>query len=131
MAVRDIYDETRGYKDCDDCENLEMDGICIDQCPEHDHGVNFKPKKVLKFKGEGGSHYKENRIVETYLLMEQVATNIFVETSDIKKALWTAIAMKHLDRVGTKNNDVDGELLKAENYIHRARTGEWIDKEDK
>ena len=85
--------------------------------------------KFKKFSGEGGSHYKKDRIVETYLLMEQVAANIFTQTSDIKKALWAAIAMKHLDRVGTKGN-VDKELLKAENYIHRARTGDWL-KEDK
>jgi hypothetical protein len=44
----------------------------------------------------------------------------------LSKALWAAMAMKHLCRVGTKaNNPVDLELGKVENYSHRARTGEW------
>ncbi|CAB4144569.1 hypothetical protein UFOVP457_52 [uncultured Caudovirales phage] len=44
----------------------------------------------------------------------------------LSKALWAAMAMKHLCRAGTKaDNPVDLELGKVENYSHRARTGEW------
>jgi len=79
--------------------------------------------------GEGPEHYKNNRIVETCLLMEQVAANVFFESGNILMALWSSLAMKHLDRLGTKKeNDIKEELLKIENYIHRARTGEWIQK---
>lgn len=79
--------------------------------------------------GEGPSHYKENRLVETCELMEQVANKVINATGEINKALWSAMAMKHIDRLGSKDgNDLDEELLKIENYAHRARTGTWIPK---
>ena len=46
-------------------------------------------------------------------------------TGDFKKALWTAFAVKRLGRLGLKDR-VDLELKKAENYLHKARTGEWL-----
>lgn len=39
-------------------------------------------------------------------------------------------ALKYLLRLGRKNSVIESELYKAENYIHRARTGKWIDKGD-
>jgi len=87
------------------------------------------------FKGEGGNHYKENGKTEVIENMEEVAVNIiFSESVEngitphiIKKAMNASYAEKHLKRAGTKKMaDVDSELLKAENYLHRARTGEWI-----
>lgn len=39
-----------------------------------------------------------------------------------------ATAMKYILRLGRKNS-VDEDLQKAENYIHRARTGKWIPRE--
>lgn len=39
-------------------------------------------------------------------------------------------ALKHLLRCGLKD-DVFCELLKAENYIHYARLGEWMPKDSK
>jgi hypothetical protein len=79
--------------------------------------------------GEGPLHYKTNRIVETCELMEQVACNVVKSGGCIKKALWSAMAMKHLDRLGTKDGtNLDEELLKIENYAHRARTEKWIQK---
>lgn len=41
------------------------------------------------------------------------------------KAMWVSFAAKHLLRAGLKD-DVDIELKKAENYLHKARTGEWL-----
>lgn len=38
---------------------------------------------------------------------------------------WILFAAKHLLRLGEKDN-VESELMKIENYIHRARTTEWI-----
>jgi len=88
-----------------------------------------KKTKIQKSSdAEGGDHYKEEK-TETIELMERVAENVYSETKDIKKALNSALSMKHLDRLGTKiENDLDDELLKTENYLHRARTGEWIKK---
>jgi hypothetical protein len=45
---------------------------------------------------------------------------------DPVKAMWVSFAVKHLLRAGLKD-DVDIELLKAENYLHKARTGEWME----
>jgi hypothetical protein len=81
---------------------------------------------VDKFEGCGGNHYKKNRVVETCILMEQVAKNVFDKTQDLNCALWSAMAMKHLDRVGTKDiASVEEELEKVENYAHKARTKVW------
>ena len=40
-------------------------------------------------------------------------------------------ALKYLSsRLGAKaNQPIELDLMKAENYIHRARTGKWLDKE--
>ena len=80
---------------------------------------------------EGGTHYKNSEVTETVELMENVAVNVLlagaITNKNIRKAMNASYAMKHLNRLGTKDgNDLDEELLKAENYIHRARTGEWI-----
>ena len=58
-------------------------------------------------------------------IQETIAENCFKATGDFKKALWTAFAVKHLGRLGLKDR-VDLELKKAENYLHKARTGEWL-----
>ena len=34
-------------------------------------------------------------------------------------------ALKYLLRLGKKDS-IESDLLKAENYLHRARTGEWL-----
>lgn len=36
-------------------------------------------------------------------------------------------ALKYLLRLGRKD-EVDKELFKAENYLHRARTGRWLEE---
>lgn len=58
-------------------------------------------------------------------VQETIAENCFRATGDFKKALWVSFALKHLGRLGLKD-DVNLELKKAENYLHKARTGEWI-----
>ena len=58
-------------------------------------------------------------------VQETIAENCFKATGDFKKALWVSFALKHLGRLGLKD-DVNLELKKAENYLHKARTGEWI-----
>lgn len=58
-------------------------------------------------------------------VQETIAENCFRATGDFKKALWVSFALKHLGRLGLKDN-ADLELKKAENYLHKARTGEWL-----
>lgn len=58
-------------------------------------------------------------------VQETIAENCFKATGDFKKALWVSFALKHLGRLGLKD-DADLELKKAENYLHKARTGEWL-----
>lgn len=58
-------------------------------------------------------------------VQETIAENCFKATNDFKKALWVSFALKHLGRLGLKD-DVNLELKKAENYLHKARTGEWL-----
>ena len=58
-------------------------------------------------------------------VQETIAENCFKATNDFKKALWVSFALKHLGRLGLKD-DVTLELKKAENYLHKARTGEWL-----
>lgn len=58
-------------------------------------------------------------------VQETIAQNCFKATGDFKKALWVSFALKHLGRLGLKDN-ADLELKKAENYLHKARTGEWL-----
>jgi len=98
--------------------------------------------------GEGLEHYKNHGSTEVIILMEQVGKQVFHAGFDeldhdmvgsetynkqldtiVESAVNASYGMKHLARVGTKEiASVEQELLKAENYIHRARTGEWINK---
>jgi len=106
--------------------STERDFISVN---DSDIDISRYPKEKKIESGEGLDHYKNDRLIETCILMEQVAKNVYNETHDISKALWSAMAMKHLDRVGTKEiANVNEELLKVENYVHRARTGKWINK---
>lgn len=38
-------------------------------------------------------------------------------------------AAKYIIRMGKKTEDFESDLFKAENYLHRARTGRWIENE--
>jgi hypothetical protein len=87
-----------------------------------------------KHSGQGGAHYKNNESQEVCVAMENEHFNVFkhcrnsgysIEQS-LKKALWSASAVKHELRAGTKEgNTVEQERGKAENYRHRQETGEW------
>jgi len=95
-----------------------------------------------KHNGEGGIHYKLHGTQEVIEAMEEVATNIassLLEANKneetvplplhtiIRKAMNASYAQKHIKRAGTKDiASIDSELHKAENYLHRARTGRWL-----
>ena len=69
-------------------------------------------------------HYA-NKEIEPILVQEQIMET--VSEVPAKSRLCIAQAIRYLMRAGTKQGeDWKKELSKAENYIHRARTGEWI-----
>jgi len=68
-------------------------------------------------------HYSSG--MDVAKIQEQVHENLLKDSDNKKRAMWVSFAVKHLLRAGLKD-DVDIELLKAENYLHRARTGEWL-----
>jgi len=75
-------------------------------------------------------HYRELEMmgVEPIIIMETIMCagipNEFWTT--VRRNLSAALATKYLLRMGRKDQS-DKELDKAANYIHRARTGRWID----
>lgn len=57
-----------------------------------------------------------------------VIENVIQSDSLTPSQAWCAgNALKYLLRLGKKDG-VESELYKAENYLHRARTGKWIDE---
>ena len=83
----------------------------LDTQPSHYHSQPFKSDVVL----------------ETIFLnvLKSEIEDLMVPTKGYLKAHWVSFAVKHLLRAGLKD-DVDCELLKAENYLHKARTGLWL-----
>lgn len=71
-----------------------------------------------------GKHYDFEQVNETIELIELV-----VERGSIprKSAYMIGNALKYIMRAGTKpNEDWKDDVAKAENYLHRALKGEWI-----
>ena len=79
------------------------------------------------------SHY-HSQSFDTAVVMEE----LFLQTAKIAfpdmnknqvkillKGFWTGFAQKYLIRLGQKD-DIDIELKKAQNYLHRAETGKWM-----
>ena len=61
--------------------------------------------------------------IEPIIVMEAISRRDIPEAPRLNIAL----AAKHILRAGHKvGNDWSEEIKKAENYLHRARTGEWI-----
>jgi len=81
-------------------------------------------------------HYRklESEKKEPIIRMEEkICNEIPVEFHLIcKRNLNLAMCEKHTSRAGEKKGeDWKKELEKAENYLHRARTGNWIGKDEK
>ena len=77
------------------------------------------------------SHYHPGMVfTETAQIQEYVNNNIlksgqYDEETRNRIALWAGMALKHLLRLGLKD-DMLVEIRKSENYCHRAIKGEWI-----
>lgn len=69
--------------------------------------------------------------IETIQYLEQMAECLIRNGVPPKKAHNIIAALKYLSpRLGAKDDTpIELDLMKAENYIHRARTGKWLDKE--
>lgn len=73
-----------------------------------------------------GAHYRK-KDYEAILVIEG-----FLDDENgipAKRKFLVASAMKYLFRLGHKGGDEGtlADLYKAENYLHRARTGEWME----
>lgn len=85
--------------------------------------MNPTQKKPTQPKKANGIHYQTGPFKETIELIEDVVTR---ENIPRKSAYAIGNAIKYLLRVGKKQGeDWQDDVEKAENYLHRARTGEW------
>jgi hypothetical protein len=84
--------------------------------------------EVAQEQVSGKARYSLSGGVETEDVIACVMANAFMSTGDMYKAWDVGNALKYLLRFGRKDG-CDVELGKAENYIHHARTGEWLEWE--
>jgi hypothetical protein len=68
---------------------------------------------------------------ETIDYLEYMMVKLLENNMTPERAYDVVCALKYLSpRLGAKaDQPVQLDLMKAENYIHRARTGKWLDKE--
>lgn len=69
-------------------------------------------------------------VYEPINVMEHFAKEFTKRGVPSEVGLEICLAIKYLLRIGTKDCG-DKELFKAENFIHRARTGNWIGQDAK
>lgn len=89
---------------------------------------NFPAKETMKASMQDAcdpEHYKGMRVEVIDILEDFVSQP---STLSQKQRLCVAQALRYLLRAGRKGI-ADIDLQKAENYIHRALTGQWIDRE--
>lgn len=69
--------------------------------------------------------------VETIDYLEYMMVKLLENNVSPERAYDVVCALKYLSpRLGAKSDQpIQLDLMKAENYIHRARTGKWLDKE--
>lgn len=65
------------------------------------------------------------RKIESHEILEWFAELFDQSSLSAVQKTWLLLAIKHLTRLG-KKNEIDSELSKTENYLHRSRTGKWI-----
>ena len=69
--------------------------------------------------------------VETIDYLEYMMVKLLENNVPPERAYDVVCALKYLSpRLGAKSDQpIQLDLMKAENYIHRARTGKWLDNE--
>ena len=81
-------------------------------------------KPAQKTRKAAGTHYDMKPIHETIEIIEDVVNR---ENIPRPSAFAIGNAIKYLLRVGKKQGeDWQDDVEKAENYLHHARTGEWM-----
>lgn len=85
------------------------------------------PKNSRTATGE----YYDGGEVETIVYLEGLITALIRNGVEPRRAHNIVAATKYLSsRLGAKaDQPIELDLMKAENYIHRARTGKWLQKE--
>lgn len=85
------------------------------------------PKNSRTATGE----YYDGGEVETIVYLEGLITALIKNGVEPRRAHNIVAATKYLSsRLGAKaDQPIELDLMKAENYIHRARTGKWLPKE--
>ena len=80
-------------------------------------------------KTASGEYYAAGKM-ETIDYLENMMVALLENNISPKSAYDIVCALKYLSpRLGSKDDTpYKLDLLKAENYIHRARTGRWLDK---
>lgn len=76
-----------------------------------------------------GTYYEGE--IETIDYLESTMDALVRNGIPASRAYNVVAALKYLSsRLGSKSGTpIELDLMKAENYIHRARTGKWLDKE--
>ena len=96
--------------------------------------VNRRPKKQhdapVKNNQTATGEYYDGKI-ETIDYLEFIIDALVRNGIPASRAYDVVAALKYLSpRLGSKSETpIELDLMKAENYIHRARTGKWLDKE--
>lgn len=86
--------------------------------------------KMLKNSQTATGDYYDGK-VETIDYLEYMIAKLLENNVPPERAYDVVCALKYLSpRLGAKSDQpIQLDLMKAENYIHRARTGKWLDKE--
>lgn len=101
----------------------------MDKCED----LNKLPsEKENKSKGDDyrdtSSYHGASGVYEPINVMDYMAKEYVKRGIPADKAMELCLSLKYLLRLGTKD-DVEKELFKAENFIHRARCGKWMEPE--
>lgn len=86
--------------------------------------------KILKNSQTATGDYYDGKF-ETIDYLEYMMVKLLGNNMAPERAYDVVCALKYLSpRLGAKaDQPIELDLMKAENYIHRARTGKWLDKE--
>ena len=86
-------------------------------------------KRTNNNKTARGEYYG-TAMIETIVYLEGMIVKLLDNNIPPERAYDVVCALKYLSpRLGSKDDTpYQLDLLKAENYIHRARTGRWLDK---
>jgi hypothetical protein len=97
--------------------------------PQTQEAKEARMTKTKNSRTATGEYYDGE--VETIVYLECLATALIRNGVEPRRAHNIVAATKYLSsRLGAKaDQPIELDLMKAENYIHRARTGKWLPKE--